>query len=92
MAEADDPLRQHDTGPYEVLAARPNPDGLVVLTVPPFEVMLPLLERKLGRPLTADEAAAKRRSAPSIALTPEQARGMASALPGYPTVSEPPAG
>jgi hypothetical protein len=89
MAEEGRPLRQHDVGPYEELAARANPDGLVVLAVPPFETMLPFLERKLGRPLTAEEIEAKRRTAPSIALTPEQARGMAASLPGYPP--EPPA-
>jgi hypothetical protein len=92
MAEAGEPLRQHDIGPYEELAARPNPDGLVVLTVPPFETMLPFLAQKLGRPLTTEEVEAKRRTAPSIALTPEQARGMATSLPGYAEVPGPPEG
>ena len=45
-----------------------------MLTVPPFETMLPFLEKKLGRPLTPDEVGAKRRTAPSIVVSREQAQ------------------
>jgi hypothetical protein len=83
MPGSNDPIRLHEVGPYAELCARPNPDGLVVLTVPPFQTMLPFLAQKLGRPLTPEEAEAKRQTAPSIVVTPEQARGMAATLPGY---------
>jgi hypothetical protein len=89
MAESGDPIRLYEVGLFATLAARPNPDGLVVLTVPPFETMVPLLEKKLGRLLTPEEVEAKRRTAPSIVVSREQARGMAAFHPGYPEVGGP---
>jgi hypothetical protein len=74
----DNPIRLNEVGAYSDLTARPNPDGLVVLTVPPFDSMLPFLAQKLGRALTPEEIEAKRRSAPSIVVTQEVAQQMSS--------------
>jgi Na+-transporting NADH:ubiquinone oxidoreductase subunit NqrA len=59
--------------------ARPNPDELVVVTVPPFETMLPFIARQRGRELTPGEVEAERKRAPSIVLTKEAAQQMAAA-------------
>jgi hypothetical protein len=83
MATPSEPIRLWEVGPYADLMARPNPDGLVVLTVPPFETMLPFLAKKLGRELTPEEVEVKRRSAPSIVVTRQVAQNMAAQHPGY---------
>ncbi len=79
MPSPSEPLKLHEVGAYGDLMARPNPDGLVVVTVPPFETMLPFLARQRGRELTPDEVEAERKRAPSIVLTKEAARQMAAA-------------
>jgi hypothetical protein len=80
-----DPLKLYEVGLYGELLAKPNPDGLVVLPVPPFEHVLPIIERDSGRTLTAAEIEEARGRAPSIALTKEEAEGMAAAREDYPT-------
>ena len=73
------PIRLNEVGAYGDLAARPNPDDLVILSVPPFESMLPFIAQRLGRELTPDEIEAERKKAPSIVLTKEAAAQMTSA-------------
>ena len=79
MSQSNEPLRENEVGPNGELAKRPNPDGLAILTVPPFEVMLPFIEQRAGRKLTTDEVEAERAKAPSIVLPQEAARKMAAA-------------
>ncbi len=79
MRSTDEPIRLNEVGAYADLMARPNPDGLVVLTVPPFESLLPYLVQRLGRELSPDEIEAERRKAPSIVVTKDVAEKMASA-------------
>jgi hypothetical protein len=79
MVSPTEPLKLNEVGAYGDLTARPNPDGLVVVTVPPFETMLPFLARQRGRELTPDEVEAERKRAPSIVLTKEAAQQMAAA-------------
>jgi hypothetical protein len=77
------PLQLNEVGLYGDLAARPNPDCLVILSVPPFEAMLPFIAKKLGRELTPDEIEIERKKAPSIILTKEQAEQMNAARAKY---------
>src|SRR5690242_7995751 len=72
----DEPLRENAVGAFGELSARPNPDGLVVLTVPPFEAMLPFLAHSAGRELTPEEIETERQSAPAIAVRKEVAEKM----------------
>ncbi len=41
MAEPSEPLRENESGKFEDLAMRPNPDSLVILAVPPIEDLIP---------------------------------------------------
>ena len=59
MPSPTEPLKLNEVGAYGDLMARPNPDGLVVVTVPPFETMLPFIARQRGRELTPDEVEAE---------------------------------
>ncbi len=79
MPSPTDPLQLNEVGAYGDLIARPNPDGLVVLTVPPFETMLPFIAKQRGRELRPDEIEAERKRAPSIVLTKDAAEQMAAA-------------
>ena len=79
MEAPNEPIRLNEVGAYGDLTARPNPDGLVVLTVPPFESMLPFIVKTLGRDLSPDETEAERRKAPSIVVTRETAEQMVAA-------------
>ena len=79
MASSNDPIQLNEVGAYDDLAARPNPDGLVILSVPPFEAMLPFIAQKMGRQLTPDEIDVERKKAPSIVLTKEAAEQMSAA-------------
>jgi len=74
----DEPIRLNEVGAYGDLRERPNPDGLVVLTVPPFESMLPFIAQRPGRELSTDEIEAERNRAPSIVLTNDTAQHMAA--------------
>ena len=73
------PIKLNEVGAYGDLSTRPNPDGLVILSVPPFEVMLPFLAKRLGRELTPDEIEIERKKAPSIVVTKEAAEQMSAA-------------
>ncbi len=55
MAKNNEPLRENETGAFGELAKRPNPDNLVILPVPAVEDMLPFLQQRLGRELTAED-------------------------------------
>jgi hypothetical protein len=79
MPSSTDPLKPNDVGAYGDLIGRPNPDGLVVLTVPTFEIMLPFIARERGRELTPEEVETERMRAPSIVLTKEAAEQVAAA-------------
>ena len=79
MDTSSTPLKLNEVGAYGDLAARPNPDGLVILSVPPFEAMLPFLSQRLGRELTPDEIEIERKKAPSIVLTKQAAEQMSVA-------------
>lgn len=79
MTDSIQPLQLNEVGPYGELSARPNPDGLVVLTIPPFEVMLPFIVQQFGRDLTPSEIEAERRKAPSMVVTPDVATRTAAA-------------
>jgi hypothetical protein len=79
MDTSSTPLQLNEVGAYGDLAARPNPDGLVILSVPPFEAMLPFLAQRLGRELTPDEIEIERKKAPSIVLTKQAAEQMSAA-------------
>jgi len=76
MSTSNEPLRLNEVGAYGDLIARPNPDDLVVLTVPPFEAMLPFIAQNMGRELSSDEIEVERRKAPSIVVTKEAAEKM----------------
>ena len=79
MTDSMQPLQLNEVGSYGDLSARPNPDGLVVLTIPPFEVMLPFIAQQLGRDLTPSEIEAERSKAPSMVVTSDVAARMAAA-------------
>jgi hypothetical protein len=79
MPESTEPLRENEVGPYGELSKRPNPAGLAILQVPPFESMLPFIEQRLGRKLSADEVEIERAKAASIVVTQEAAQKMAAA-------------
>jgi hypothetical protein len=94
MADPSDPLRENDVGAFADLAARPNPDALVILAVPPIEDLIPALEQRLGRALTPEEVEAERRKAPSIAVARDAAERILAertsrAQQGRPTVAGP---
>ena len=76
---SSEPLKLNEVGAYGDLTARPNPQGFVVLSVPPFEAMLPFIAKRSGRELTPDEIEIERKKAPSIVLTKEAAEQMAVA-------------
>lgn len=76
------PLREGDTGPFGDLAARPNPEGLVVRHVMNVERLLPMVQHDLGRDLTPDEVAEHRNKAAAIAVTEERSRRMDEAEAG----------
>lgn len=79
MSQMNEPLRETDVGAYGELCKRPNPEGLAILQVPPFETMLPFLEKRMGRKLSADEVEAERAKAPSIVVSQEAAQKMSAA-------------
>jgi len=65
------PISPNETGAYGELAARPNPDGLVIVFEPPFGIAV-----RAGQTLTRDEIEAARNKAPCIVLTKEAAEQM----------------
>jgi hypothetical protein len=73
-----EPLRENESGPYGELISRPNPDGLAVLQIPPFEEILPSIQSDLGRELTPEEIEVQRRKAPAIVVSKESAEKMLS--------------
>ena len=77
MPSPTEPLKLNEVGAYGDLIARPNPDGLVVFSLPPFETLLPFIAQKKGRELTPDEIEAERKRVPSIALTKDAAERLA---------------
>ncbi len=79
MPSPTEPLKLNEVGAYGNLIARPNPDGLVVLAVPPFESLLPFIAHERGRELTSDDIENERKRAPSIVLTKEAAQQVAAA-------------
>ena len=79
MPSQNEPIRLNEVGAYGELTARPNPDGLVVLTVPPFEAIIPFIVQRLGRELSPDEIEVERKKAPSIVVTKAAAQQMAAA-------------
>ncbi len=79
MPASPEPLRENEVGPFGELSKRPNPAGLAILQVPPFESMLPFIEQQIGRRLSKDEVETERSKAPSIVVTQEVARKMSAA-------------
>lgn len=79
MTNSLQPLQLNEVGSYGELFARPNPDGLVVLTIPPFEAMLPGIAQRFSRDLTPSEIEVEKSKAPSMLVTPDVAARMASA-------------
>jgi hypothetical protein len=79
MNDQGKPLGLNEVGAYGELSSRPNPNGLVILSVPPFETMLPFIARRLGRELTPSEVEAERNKAPCIVVTSDAAAQMAAA-------------
>ena len=70
-------VQPYDVGEYGALVARPNPSGLVIITVPDFESALrPDFEKKRGRKLTEQELKGELQQAPAIALTKQEAEQM----------------
>jgi hypothetical protein len=84
MANPDEPLGEHEVGPYDALSRRPNPDNLVIWPVPPFEEQVASLQKRLGRELTPNEREIARRKAPSIVVTRAAAEAMQAARLGRP--------
>src|SRR5262245_9561023 len=84
MAEANERLRENDVGPFGELSKRPNPDNLVILTVPAFEYLLPSLQKQLGRDLTPEEIEVQRRKAPAMAVRRSVAEKMQAARAATP--------
>ena len=78
MPSPTEPLKLNEVGAYGDLIGRPNPDGFVVLSLPPFETLLPFIVRQRGRELTPDEIEAERKRVPSIALTKDAAEQLAA--------------
>ena len=79
MSLVAEPLKLNEVGPLGELSLRPNPNGYVVLSMPPFEAMLPFLAKRLGRELTPDEIEVQRQRAPCLVVTAEDAAKMAQA-------------
>lgn len=79
MSEPLKPIQLNEVGSYGDLISRPNPNGLIVLTVPDFETMVPFIEKERGHKLSADEIKNEHQRAPSIVLTKEQAEKMSAA-------------
>jgi hypothetical protein len=79
MALPTDPLQLNEAGPFGELSLRPNPNGYVILSMPPFDAMLPFLAKRLGRDLTADEVEVQRQKAPALVVTRDVAEKMANA-------------
>jgi len=79
MTDSIQPLQLNEVGSYGDLSARPNPNGWVVLTIPPFETMLPFIAQRLGRDLTPSEIEEERNKAPSMVVTSDVADRMAVA-------------
>jgi hypothetical protein len=78
MSQMNEPLRENDVGGFGELSKRPNPLGLAILQVPSFEAMLPFIEQRMGRKLSAEEIEAERAKAPSIVVSQEAAHKMAA--------------
>jgi hypothetical protein len=70
------PLRENESGPYGELISRPNPHGLAVLQIPPFEEVLPFLQSDLARELSPEEIDVQRQKAPAIVVSREAAEKM----------------
>ena len=79
MSQTNEPLKENDVGPFGELSARPNPSGLAILQIPPFEAMLPFIEQRAGRKLSAEEVEAERAKAPAIVVSQDAAKKMAAA-------------
>jgi hypothetical protein len=79
MKDPQKPLELNEVGPYGELSSRPNPDGFAIISVPPFENMLPFIAQSLGRNLTESEIEIERSKAPSLVVTQEVAIRMAAA-------------
>ena len=76
------PLREGDTGAFGVLSERPNPDGLIVRHVFPFERTLRALEYERGAPLLPQECEAQRDLSRAIAVTRARDTAMRAAESG----------
>jgi len=74
-----DPLRLHDIGDFEVLSKKPNPEGLIVVTYPLLDLLLPVLEREAGRKFTEAEIEEKVAKAPAVALPRQEAKAFVEA-------------
>lgn len=83
MTNSIQPLQLNEVGSYGELFARPNPDGLVVLTIPPFEAMLPVIAQRFGSDLTPSEIEVEKIKAPSMVVTPDVAARMTVARAQY---------
>jgi len=69
-------LTPFDTGTYAEVAARPNPQNLVIQCVPALVTILFSFETKAGSPLTREQVEAIRDQASVIAVPEEAARAV----------------
>jgi hypothetical protein len=76
MAQVGKHLAVGDTGPYAELAARPLPDGLVLLFIPSLAAIVARAEQLKGAPLTRDEVIRLRDHSAVIVSDPEPARAV----------------
>ena len=79
MSQMNEPLRENEVGAFGELSKRPNPLGLAILQVPPFESTLPFIEQRIGRKLSPEEIEVERAKAPSIVVSQDAAQKMAAA-------------
>lgn len=79
MPNPVEPLREGEVGPLGELSKRPNPGGLALLQIPPFEAVLPFLEKKAGRKFTLEEIEIERAKAPAMVVSKDVEQKMASA-------------
>ena len=79
METSNTPIRPNEVGAYGDLAARPNPNGLVILNEPSLEGRFTVIAFKLRRAPTWEEIDAEQKKARAIVLTKAAAEHMMAA-------------
>lgn len=77
---ANKPIEIYEVGACGELTTRPNPEGLQILAVRDLDEMIPTVEKRLGRQLTAIQIEQERQSAPAIALKKERPKRCEAAV------------